>query len=192
MNRNQIIEHLTKVKYIRNTCKIAEGLSDDLFQHIWVMILELDHERLETIYNKGYLQFYIYRMIVNEHKNPNNKFLKQLGRECKLDYVLDGQKKMHNRGEDFRYSGGAIENISFEDGEYNKDADCEFERSVKQINNELDKMYFYDREVFKLYLEHKSVRKVEAKTGIKYGAVHQTVTKVKKRIIESFNSRPEK
>jgi RNA polymerase sigma factor (sigma-70 family) len=162
LNRDSIIQHLTKVSYIKDTCRIAGHLSDDLFQHIWVRILEFDHVKLEQIYLKGYLQFYIYRMIVNEARNKNNPFLKN-HKHIDLEF-------------------------NFTD-EYDKEQDNEFETNLKKVKSNLDKLFWYDKKIFELYVEFGSLRKVSAQTGIKYGAIHQTVRKVKKQLNENIISR---
>lgn len=162
LNRDSIIQHLTKVSYIKDTCRIAGHLSDDLFQHIWVKILEFDHVKLEQIYLKGYLQFYIYRMIVNEARNKNNPFLKN-HKHIDLEFTFND--------------------------EYDKEQDNEFESNLKKVKANLDKLFWYDKKIFELYIEFGSLRKVSAQTGIKYGAIHQTVTKVKKQLNENIISR---
>jgi len=171
LNRNQIIEHLTKVSYIRETCNVAGGLADDLFQHIWVRLLEFDQLKLEQIYSKGYLQFYIYRMIINEARNPKNPFLKKLRTEVTLNDI------------GIKYS---TEDISVD---YDKENDLEFEYKVRITKEKLNELFWYDRKIFELYLEFGSLRKVSAQTGIKYGAIHQTITKVKKQLNENIISR---
>ena len=162
---------MTKVSYIKDTCRIAGHLSDDLFQHIWVRLLEFDHAKLEQIYSKGYLQFYIYRMIINEARNPKNPFLKKLRTEVTLNDI------------GIKYP---TEDISVD---YDKENDLEFEYKVKVIKEKLNELFWYDKDIFLYYVEFGSLRKVAAQTGIKYGAIHQTVKKVKRIINENINSR---
>ena len=66
--------------------------------------------------------------------------------------------------------------------EYDKEQDTEFEINLEKVKANLDKLFWYDKKIFELYIEFGSLRKVEQQTGIKYGAIHQTVTKVKKQI----------
>lgn len=165
MKYNQIIEHLTKVNYIRDTCRVGGKLKDDLFQHIWLRILEMPHEKIESIYIKGYLQFYIYRMIINEARNPANPFLKSL--------VIDTVPLQEME----------IEPV------YDFDSDNDFENKLIIVKQELNNLFWYDKSIFELYVKFGSLRKVAAQTGIKYGAIHQTVTKVKKLINANINSR---
>jgi RNA polymerase sigma factor (sigma-70 family) len=153
---------LTQVSYIKDTCQIAGHLSDDLFQHIWVKILEFDQVKLEQIYLKGYLQFYIYRMIVNEARNKNNSFLKS------------------HKHIEFEFTFAE---------EYDKEQDAQFETNLIKVKSNLEKLFWYDKKIFELYIEFGSLRKVSAKTGIKYGAIHQTIKKVKKQLNENIISR---
>lgn len=161
LNRDAIIEHLTKVAYIRDTCNIAGQLSEDLFQHIWVVLLEMNHEKITNIHKKGYLQFYIYRMIVNEARNPNNPFLKM--HKAKFEQL----------------------DMEFMDDNIKKEFDDNEKKALDLIGNQ----FWYDTKMFELYAELGSLRKVSAQTGIKYGAIHQTVNKVKKIVNENIDRR---
>ena len=181
---------MTQVSYIKDTCQIAGHLSDDLFQHIWVRLLEFDHIKLEQIYLKGYLQFYIYRMIVNEARNKNNPFLKIRSKESFLSDVapqLDVQRQ--KRSYEFGNYATLDNLIPDKTNEYDYESDIEFENKLKTIKEKLNKLFWYDRKIFELYLEFGSLRKVSAQTGIKYGAIHQTITKVKKQLNENIISR---
>jgi len=162
----EIIEHLTKVEYIRDTCGFGGNLKLDLFQHIWLKILEMPQDKIEMIYSKGYLQFYIYRMIINEARNPANPFLKSLKLNCE-----------------------ELKTTEIEYKEYDQDLDGELSDKVIKIKEELEKLFWYDKAIFEYYVEFGSLRKVAAQTGIKYGAIHQTVKKVKRIINENINSR---
>lgn len=156
MTYHQIIIHLTKVNYIRNTCNIAGELAEDLFQHTWLKILELPKEKIEQIFNNGYIRFYIYRMIISEIHNPNNPFLKVM--TFKTEPLQD--------------------NLVAE--EYNHEQDKTFEQTTSQVKSKINNLFWYDKKIFELYIEHGSLRKVEKQTGIKYGAINQTVTKVRR------------
>jgi len=165
VNRNEIIIYLTNVKYIKNACLIAGDLADDLFQHIWVKILEMDFQKIESIQQKGFLDFYIMRMIKNEATNPNNPFLKT------IKFI----------------SSSPYKEIPIE--EYDKELDIEFETNCKIVKEKLETLFWYDKGIFELYLKLGSLRKVEKETGIKYGAIHQTVNKVKRQLNESITNR---
>lgn len=192
MNRDSIIQHLTKVSYIKDTCRIAGHLSDDLFQHIWVKILELDYCKLEQIYSKGYLQFYIYRMIVNEARNKNNPFLKN---NTIVEYLIEDRRLVrqskYSKTNEYGLNEWSSEIDRFTDDveKYNIENDKQFEIKLEKVKSTLDKLFWYDKKIFELYLEHGSLRKVAKETKIGYGAIHQTVTKVKKQLNENIISR---
>ena len=155
----QIIEELTKAKYIRDTCKYAGDLSDDLFQFIWLRLLEMPKDKIEAIYKKGYLQFYICRMIINESRNKNNPFLRHM--TLKSEPIIEYQ----------------IE-------EYDYKSDEEFETKLAYVKSKMENLFWYDKKIFELYLKFGSLRKVAAQTKIKYGSIHQTIVKVKRIINE--------
>lgn len=167
MNREQIIIYLTKVNYIKNACLIVGDLSDDLYQHIWLKILEMDTDKIESIHAKGFLDFYIMRMIRNEATNPNNPFLKL------IRFV----------------NSSPYQEIEIAIEEYDKEADLEYYKTCKTIKEKLNTLFWYDKGIFELYLKLGSLRKVEKETGIKYGAIHQTVNKVKRQLNESVTNR---
>jgi hypothetical protein len=101
-------------------------------------------------------------MIVNEARNKNNPFLKN-HKHIDLEFIFTD--------------------------EYDIEKDSEFETNLQKVKANLDKLFWYDKKIFELYIEFGSLRKVSAKTGIKYGAIHQTVTKVKKQLNENIISR---
>lgn len=62
------------------------------------------------------------------------------------------------------------------------DYDHEKDKMLEAIDCELKSMYWYDRDLFLLYFEEGSLRNVEKRTGIKYGSVNKTVTKVREHL----------
>lgn len=67
--------------------------------------------------------------------------------------------------------------------EYDHDIDDQ----VKKVNDILNGLYWYDAELFRTYIEEGSLRNVEKKVGIKYGSVHNTVTKVRNIVKDKMN-----
>lgn len=51
-----------------------------------------------------------------------------------------------------------------------------------KIENELKRMYWYDRKVFEIINEGESIRKLSKKTGISYHSLYNTFKKVKNKI----------
>ena len=61
-----ILDELLKSNDIKKYCNIGKELKDDLFQDTWIKILEIPEAKLIDIYKKGYLLYYIYRIITSE------------------------------------------------------------------------------------------------------------------------------
>lgn len=177
------------MKYIQAACQIAGELRDDLFQHIWVKILEIEPLKIEDIYKKGYLDFYILRMIKNEAYNKNNTFLKMVksdrNPEFFMPHLVLGASGIYEGDFHSDPQRQFLDNTE----PYDHEADIQFEKTLCRVKEKLQSLYWYDKTIFELYITHKSLRKVSAETGIKYGAIHQTVTKVKKQIHESITDR---
>lgn len=81
-----------------------------------------------------------------------------------------------------RYEQGFIDWAEFVTFDYDEGLDTKLD----QIEGILKDVYWYKREVFKLYLRCGSLRKVEKETGIDHCSVAATVKEVKKEIIEKL------
>ena len=61
-------------------------------------------------------------------------------------------------------------------------------QKLEQIDTALDDMYWYDREIFKLYYyEKNTLDSLAEKTGISRNSLYTTIDKVRKELIELFN-----
>lgn len=65
---------------------------------------------------------------------------------------------------------------------FSYDYDKELDAKLDKVEAALKDVYWYKRELFKLYLECGSLRKVEAATGIDHCSVAATVKEVKKEL----------
>lgn len=57
------------------------------------------------------------------------------------------------------------------------------EQSDYSILDNIEKLYWFDREIFKLYADKGSLRAVQKETGINYGTVNNIVKEVRKKLI---------
>ena len=60
--------------------------------------------------------------------------------------------------------------------------DGKIDELLDRIDEILEDTYWYKRELFKLYIECGSLRKVESAVGINYSSVYNTVREVKQNI----------
>ena len=160
MDRQIIIDELLNDKSIIKYCHVIGGENkNDLFQNTWLKILELSEDKLKDIHSKGYLTFFIYRMICNTSKD----FIKS--ENIRSKYIGNSQQKTEPN----------LENQIINKIELDK------------INLILSKLHWYDRKLFEIYLEEGSCRKVQAKVGINYNSVQETVKKVRTKLANGID-----
>lgn len=133
--------------------RLAGGDKNDLLQELALIICEKTDEELEKI--EDYFNFWCVRVMINMTGKRGN-FTKQYRPE-RINY----------------------EEISFyHDLEY----DGEIDDVLDKVDEILKGVYWYKRELFKLYIECGSFRKVESEVGINYLSVFHTVKDVKNQL----------
>ena len=155
MDRNEIIHILLHEPQIKRFCSIGGEFSDDLYQSTWVRILLITEEKLKQIHQKGYLLFYVFRIIKS--------------------IQMENEKKQTN---DLPIESATLKTI-----DHSNMIDAKIQ--LQKVSDTLDGLHWYDKKIFELYLEEGSYRKVEKKTGIGYNSVQDTVLKVRKLLNET-------
>jgi len=130
---------------------------NDVSQEVILSFLELDQEKQRQIIEGGYLEFWAIRAAMFTNSNTG-KFGKYFSRH------FEDLKQIENRNK-----------IDIHDR-------IDAKILLEKVTKELDAMYWYDRELFRIYLEEGSLRKVEKATGIQFTSVKTTVDKVRKKI----------
>ena len=76
MNRNSIISELYLSKDINDAIGKMQPyeLQDDLRQEVFLVLCEMDEERLFKMYSDGYIKFFIVRTILNMAKSDRSNF----------------------------------------------------------------------------------------------------------------------
>ena len=95
--KKEIIGRLAKDKVVENIISnITKDKDDDtlkdLAQMVYVWLLEEDEEKIESIYNKNQMNFYITRMIINNIHSKNSRY-----------YYLFKKPEMHEDINDIIY-----------------------------------------------------------------------------------------
>ena len=174
MDRNEIIHTLLQEPQIKRFCSIGGNYSDDLYQSTWVVILGIPEEKLKHIFNKGYLLFYVFRIIKSIQMQDQKKKRNYIPIEKELK-TFDDEYKISTKLE-FEIESA----LKTSDHSDKVNARIELEK----VSKTLESMHWYDEKIFRLYLEEGSYRKVEKKTGIGYNSVQDTVLKVRKKLNE--------
>lgn len=134
---------------------------EDLRQEVSIILYEYDADKLSEIINKGknVFRFWVVRICCNQTSTngKHNKIYKS------IIPVEDINKYIRNTIE---------EDVS--------------PFIIKQIQNHIDKLYWYDKEILKLYIELGSVRKVSVQTGIPHTSIFITIKNVQRCIKQSL------
>lgn len=148
---------------------------DDLTQEVFEQLLNMEPNKLEALINTGDIYKYFNRM-------------------CKLNY--------YSRNSKYYYTYGKVnEHISF-----NEDFTDDLQKDKSQkpdniyitddsdlINSILDELYWYYRDLFKLYVlgdsenDSYSYSSLAKKTGISRTSIYYTIKSVKKYIRKRLN-----
>jgi len=135
--------------------RLAGKDKDDLMQELCLIVCQKEDSELEKM--SSYFDFWCVRVMIN------------ITGSCGSFTKLFRQPKVN------------IEDAIFDQQlEYDHYTD----ELLNEVDNALQDVYWYKRELFKLYIECGSFRKVEAAVGINHSSVFQTVTEVKKTIKE--------
>lgn len=138
---------------------------DDLVQEVFVQLLTMPEKKLQDLIQSGDIYKYFNRM-------------------CKLNY--------YSRNSRYYYTYNKIlEHITFTDGTYkNKHTDNNLyiTEDADLIVQILSELYWYDRELFRLYVlgdqeaKNYTYTSLSAKTGISRISIYYTIKGVKKHI----------
>lgn len=162
MSYENVISEIVNNREIRDIAnKIAsnKSLSEDLYQEIILKLLELDKEKIKTLYKKKELNYYIVRIAISLYRNPTNDFAK------KYHHLPCLKVKESN----------VVKEIMFLNKETERPDFSKEHKAFKQLS-------WYEREICKIYAELGSSRKVQEQTGISYRSVAHTVKKSKEWI----------
>jgi hypothetical protein len=130
---------------------------DDLIQELALIICEKEDKELEKL--SQYFNFWCVRVMINMTGARGN-------------FTKLYSKKYIN-----------VEDLNF-------DSLVEYDGNIDEILDRVDEIlkstYWYKRELFKLYVECGSLRKVQGAVGINYSSVYNTVREVKQTIIDKL------
>ncbi|MGN6416100.1 MAG: hypothetical protein ACTHMC_01320 [Pseudobacter sp.] len=179
--KNQIIEELYRSKEF-NDCigkMQPEQLQDDLRSEVMLVLLETDEAKLKGMHDRGELKFYTVRVILNmiqsstsafyrKYRHINKAYVDDLNELAGNGWVFDRQLRETPRVE--------MEMPSTEDERQIRE--FKEERAMAAIND----LYWYDREMVRLYMRLGNYRAIEKDTGIPWESCYSTIKKAIKKI----------
>ena len=141
---------------------IGKDLWEDLRQEIALIVLEYDKEKIAELESKGkqVFKFWIVRICCNQTNTKYGKF----GRMYKSLIPVED-----------------VSRFIAEEEKVNDD-----QHIVDNITKKMNDLYWYDKEILKMYIELGSVRKVSAQTGIPHTSIFITIKNIRKCIKDSL------
>lgn len=179
MTKNEIIGELFTSKEFISCIKKMEpvSLQDDLKSEVILVLLEKDDDLIHGLHQRNELKYYTVRIILNMIQSKSSPFYKTFRKNEVLN--LNGFESYHQ--DIFSYSE------SVADSERNTGTILKVNRTIAigsdydtkpdEAMLELENLYWYDREIMKLYAEHGTFRKIEEVTQIPWESVYKTVRK---------------
>ena len=134
-------------------------LQDDLRQEVFLVLCEMDEEKLVGMYEQGYLKYFIVRTILNMAKSDRSNFYKkfrQVYQEIPITYEVEKE-------------------------EYNEDL-------INKLEKGLGILHWYEAELLKLYASNvKNLLAISRETKIPYRSLIKTIRKA--RILMKYKIR---
>lgn len=160
---------------------------DEVVQELFLYFLQMNTETLTKMYNTdGIIGVTRYGcMIVKRNLTcKNNKYYYKIKKYYNHFSSVIFENENQNKDEDPNYSL-RIENIA-----NNLEADNYVDLEI--IDKELDKMYWYDRDIFKLYYyENNTLDSLAEKTKISRNSLFTTIKKVRTELKQIIDERKE-
>lgn len=165
-----------------------EHLQGDLRSEVMLILCEEDEEKIISLYQKGVLKFYTVRIILNLIQSNTSPFYKKFRRHS-IDISSFRDKPVEDESIEIIEGGGSNKYTSLKT--YNtivsicsQDLTEANEKQLKECLalDEIDNLYWYDREIVRLYLKLGNYRAVESETGIPWESCYKTIKSACKKI----------
>lgn len=95
MTNNEMIEDLYKnqvIETMAHNLRVDSEYFDDLVQEIYLIILSYDNQKLNEIWSKGQIKFWVSRVMMNTWNSRTSRFFKTYK---KFDEHKDGNKDLN-------------------------------------------------------------------------------------------------
>lgn len=189
MNRNEIIAELYNSREFNETIGKMHpaGLRDDLRSEVILILCEKDEQEIISIYQSGGLKYYTVRIILNLIQSSTSPFYKKF-RIQSLDLSVLRDQTSYDIASELSDST-VVDNkelskfsLRYSIGGVYHDETSDRQHLEGLALDAIDTLYWYDKEIIKLYLKLGTYRAVEDETGIPWESVYKTVQKACQKI----------
>lgn len=149
MTKNEILSELFTSKDFNQCIRKMkpENLQDELKAEVALILCEKPEALILGLADRKELRFYTVRIILNLIQSNTSQFYKK-----------------------FRVNNLELSEII-------EPIIIEYDERKDTAISEIENLYWYDREILKLYAEHGTYRKVEEVTGIPFESIYKTIQK---------------
>ena len=156
MVKNKILTQYWTSKEVNDACEIMqpEELRYDLKAEVFLVLCEMNEEKLIGMFERNELKFYIVRIMLNMIKSDRSTFYKNYRNYTEFtdqDFVID---------------------------DYDKTS------MFEKLEENMEGLHWYNKEILKLYAIDfkKNAKELSRKTGIPYMSIVRTINKTKKQM----------
>ena len=141
---------------------IGRDLWEDLRQEVALIVLEYDKDKIKDLEEKGkqVFKFWIVRICCNQLHSKYGKMWRLYNQLLPVEDIVKFVRE---------------EDETFDD-----------QPLINSIESRIEQLYWYDKEILKMYIELGSVRKVSAVTGIPHTSIFITIKNIRKCIKQSL------
>jgi hypothetical protein len=187
--RNKIIADLFSSKDFNDCIRKMKPveLQDDLRAEVALILCELSDKKIISIHDSGPngLKFYTVRIILNLIQSKTSPFYKKYRQHIFQYNESFTEDKEFAISDISKYS--THDNLK-EEEQFNARLTKELkEEKVLQI---IEEMYWYDKEILKLYMEKGNYRAVAKEVNIPWGSIYDTVQMAINKIKYALRTQP--
>lgn len=183
-NKERILAQLADRKDIKGVIQnITEGdeyYSEELYQELFLVLCELDEERIVSMYNEKWLDWYIVRTLSNMFNSVNSRFYYNIKKPIvnKVDHVTEDERDMIEE-----YP--APPQLALPD---NTGRSIEVKHQyLEELETAINQLYWFNKEIVNHYLKLGTIKKVSEATGINTATISLTLQASRKELKEIIN-----
>jgi hypothetical protein len=164
MVKNKILAEFWDLKEVNEAFgkMQPEELRYDLKAEVFLVLCEMDEQKLIGLYERNELRFYIVRTMLNMIKSDRSTFYKNYRNH--IEFVASDLNK-------------EIKRINDEPTDL-----------IDKLEKNLEGLHWYNKEILKLYAIDfkKNAKELSRKTGIPYMSIVRTINKTKKQMKQNI------
>lgn len=159
MTRNQIVQALFTGRNFNECIGKMEPahLRDDLKQEVILVVCEWPDEKVIKLHSDGVLDFFVARVIINHIQSTGIKGKNSFYNKYRRTYVeMEKEPPAEVESVEDRETKEALEDVAL---------------------SNIDRLYWYDAEMLRLYMELGNYRAIQKKTGIPFCSCYKNIQK---------------